>query len=163
MISCTEFIYAYSELFRYIEEREGFQGVREYWERISDQSIRPTLGACVGAEGVRGCLTYWARTLREEAADFRMEYDSDAGRFVLYMRHCPSKGRLLGTGKPCYAHYCEHCDTLYRRVLEAHGLYYSIDLSECQSARCRITVADKTAASVYSSRKSDRILLNTGE
>lgn len=52
MISCTEFIYAYSELFRYIEEREGFQGVQEYWERISDQSIRPTLAH---ASAPRGC------------------------------------------------------------------------------------------------------------
>ena len=32
MISCTEFIYSYSELFKFIEEKEGKEGVRRYWE-----------------------------------------------------------------------------------------------------------------------------------
>ena len=39
MISCTEFIPAYSELFKYIEEIDGEEGVLKYWEHISDEGL----------------------------------------------------------------------------------------------------------------------------
>lgn len=84
--------------------------------------------------GGAGLLDLLARTLREEAADFRMEYDSDAGRFVLDMRHCPSR-QMLETGKPCYAHYCEHCDTLYRRCWKHTGCITALT---CPNARAPV-------------------------
>ena len=42
-----------------------------------------------------------------------------------------------------YEHYCEHCDTLYRRVLEPLGFEYDIDLGQCGNAKCRIVVKQK--------------------
>ena len=44
MISCTEFIPAYSELFKFIEQREGYEGVVEYWNLISDEYVEGRLG-----------------------------------------------------------------------------------------------------------------------
>ena len=48
--------------------------------------------------------------------------ESPAGVFSLTMHHCPSKGLLLEKKhiKP-YRDYCEHCDALYRTVLEPLG------------------------------------------
>ena len=143
MISCTEFIYAYSEVFRYIEERDGYDQVFEYWKTISDDYVDPSLGEWVRKNGLHGCYDYWFHSLNEEAADFRMEYDGDNKTFSITMRDCPSKGRLLASGKDYYPRYCEHCDILYRRVLEREGFDYDIDLSKTDHACCTIHVKEK--------------------
>lgn len=140
MISCTEFIPAYSELFKYLEEKGGFQAVLDYWECIAAEGIG-RLRELVVENGIRGCYMYWSHTLNEEAADFTMTLDEEAGEFSIDMHHCPSKGRLLEFGhmKP-YPRYCEHCDVLYRRVLEPLGYRYDYDLSRCGMAACTLRV-----------------------
>ena len=140
MISCTEFIPAYSELFRFLEDAGGEQAVREFWEHIADEFLADLRGL-VEENGIRGCWMYWSRTLNEEAADFRMEMDEEAGEFRIEMRRCPSREILNNTEhmEPCHD-YCRHCDVLYRRVLEPLGYEYSIDLSRCDEARCVVAV-----------------------
>ena len=140
MISCTEFIPAYSELFKYIEQKEGKAAVVDFWNYLSDIFLT-NLKDLVIKNGIRGCWIYWSHTLNEEAADFTMELDEEAGEFTITMHHCPSKGRLLEYKhiKP-YPDYCEHCDALYRRVLEPLGFEYDVDLSKTDQARCRLRV-----------------------
>ncbi len=146
MIPCKQFILAYSELFWYLQKRGGKQAVVEYWEHISDEFLW-NLRELVQEHGLRGCWKYWSHTLNEEAADFTMTIDDEAGVFRIEMHHCPSKGRLLETDlvEP-YEDYCEHCDVLYRRVLEPLGYEYECDLSHCDEARCSLTVREKTDA-----------------
>jgi len=143
MISCTEFIPAYSELFKFLEERGGKDAVVKFWEHLSDNYLT-NLRDLAAREGLRGCWEYWARALNEEAADFTMELDEEGGEFRIVMQHCPSKGRLLAY-KHCepYPDYCGHCDLLYRRVLEPLGFSYEIDLSRCDQARCCLIVRRK--------------------
>ena len=143
MISCTEFIPVYSELFKFLDKKGGKGAVVKFWEELSDVFL-DNLRDFATEKGLAGCFEYWSHTLTEEAADFRMEVDEDNGIFSIEMRNCPSKGRLLKEKhiEP-YDFYCEHCDTLYRRVLEPLGFQYEIDLSECDKARCRLTVRKK--------------------
>jgi hypothetical protein len=143
MISCTEFIPAYSELFRFLEKKGGKEAVITYWHHISDTGL-DALSSEVKAHGIRGCFNYWTHTLNEEAADFTMTLDEDAGEFSIDMHYCPSKGRLLDFRhlEP-YADYCGHCDLLYREVLEPLGYDYDMDLSRCDRAACRLTVRKK--------------------
>ncbi len=144
MIPCTDFIPAYSGLFRFLERRGGTEAVHDFWRHLSD-SFLGNLRSLVAEHGIRGCWLYWSHTLNEEAADFTMELDEDAGTFVIDMRKCPSKGRLLELShvEP-YHDYCGHCDTLYRRVLEPLGYEYEIDLPAAGEARCRLTVRRNT-------------------
>jgi hypothetical protein len=140
MISCTEFIPAYSELFRYLEARDGKKAVIGFWEYISDNFLN-NLRDLVAQNGIKGCWLYWNHTLNEEAADFTMELDEEAGEFRIDMRHCPSKGRLLDmTHITPYPDYCQHCDLLYRRVLEPLGYSYVFDSSRTDKAACSIVV-----------------------
>jgi hypothetical protein len=94
MIPCTEFIPAYSELFKYLEARGGREAVLDLWNYLSDNFLH-NLRDLVAADGIRGCWLYWSRTLNEEAADFTMELDEEAGEFSITMHRCPSKGMLL--------------------------------------------------------------------
>ena len=143
MISCTEFIPAYSELFKFLDHKGGKAAVVKFWEALSD-SFLGNLRDLAEKKGLAGCYEYWSKSLTEEAADFRMSLDEDNGLFQIEMRYCPSMGRLLEEKhiEP-YAFYCEHCDTLYRRVLEPLGFDYEIDLSRCKTAACTLTVKPK--------------------
>ena len=139
MISCTEFIPLYSELFRYLEELGGHEEVARHWEYISDGTISDSLGTHVSAKGIRGCWDYWSKSLNEEACDFRMELDEEAGTFLIDMRRCPSKGHLLDYPHVApYHDYCGHCPAIYDRVLAKYGIYpIGHDLSHTGEARCR--------------------------
>ena len=140
MISCTEFIPAYSELFKFLEKKGGKPAVLDFWNFLSD-SYLTELRDLVAAHGLEGCWIYWSRALNEEAADFTMELDEAAGEYRVIMHRCPSKGRLLELGRIApYRDYCEHCDVLYRRVLEPLGFEYAIDLRGVDKARCEVTV-----------------------
>lgn len=140
MIGCTDFIPAYSELFRTLEKVGGRRAVDDFWLYLSDHFLT-NLRDLVVEHGIRGCWLYWSRTLNEEAADFTMELDEEAGQFQITMHHCPSKGRLLELAhvEP-YPEYCRHCDLLYRHILEPLGYDYAIDLSRTDQARCRVIV-----------------------
>ncbi len=143
MIPCTDFIPAYSELFTFLEARGGTSAVQAFWENLSDRFLQ-NLKDLVAANGIRGCWMYWSRTLNEEAADFTMELDEEAGEFSLTMHRCPSKGMLLEEKRIALFHdYCGHCDLLYRRVLEPLGYEYIYDQSEVDHGRCRLLVRRK--------------------
>jgi hypothetical protein len=140
MISCTEFIPAYSALFETLERLGGVQAVEDFWRDLSRRFLG-NLRDLVSEHGIRGCWLYWERTLNEEAADFTMELDEEAGEFRIDMHHCPSKGRLLDTPHITpYRDYCRHCDVLYRDVLEQLGYEYTTDLSGTDQARCSLVV-----------------------
>lgn len=146
MISCTEFIPAYSELFKYIQKRDGKEAVRAYWEeRFSPKNGRLPLIPFVEKEGLRGCYSYWTGTLSEEAADFTLYLNEKAGWFKLDMHKCPSKGRLLELrdqlGVAPYSDYCLHCDH-YRAAIENVGLNYVFDCSGADHAACSILVTE---------------------
>ena len=138
MISCTEFIPLYSELFKYLEELGGHDEVVRYWEYISDTYVADLLGEEVKGKGVRGCWDYWAKSLNEEACDFRMEMDEKEGVFSIDMRYCPSRGRLNAfEHMEPYHDYCGHCALLYSRQLEKYGIIMEeFDMSKISEAKC---------------------------
>ena len=135
MISCTEFIPAYSELFKFLEARGGRRAVEAFWEYLSDGFLGNLRERRRASTGCAAAGSTGRDALSEEAADFTMELDEEAGRFRIVMHHCPSMGRLLELDhvEP-YHDYCRHCDVLYRRVLEPLGYRYTIDLSQCHEA-----------------------------
>jgi len=143
MISCTEFIPAYSELFKTLEKLGGTEAVEDFWHYLSEKFLT-NLKDLVAENGIMGCWLYWSRTLKEEASDFTMELDEEQGVFRIIMHHCPSKGRLLELDRlEPYRDYCRHCDILYRDILEPLGYEYKLDMSECDTAACSLTVRTK--------------------
>lgn len=138
MISCTEFIPLYSELFAYLEDRGGKAEVMKYWEYISDTYVADLLGKQVSEKGLDGCWDYWAKSLNEEACDFVMELDDEKKTFSIELRHCPSRGMLnsLKHIEP-YHDYCGHCKVLYARQLKKYGIEVdTVDFSNVKNACC---------------------------
>ncbi len=146
MVSCTEFIPLYSELFKYLEDIGGHNEVVRYWEYISDTYVADLLGKEVEEKGLRGCWDYWAKSLNEEACDFRMELDEKNGTFSIDMRYCPSRGRLNAYDhmEP-YHDYCGHCALLYARQLEKFNIKMEeFDVSRIDEAKCVLKFKTET-------------------
>ncbi|MBM4045118.1 MAG: hypothetical protein FJ279_08390 [Planctomycetes bacterium] len=138
MISCTEFIMAYSELFKFLHERHGHAAVVKFWEGISDEFLW-NLRDLVKAKGIQGMKEYWGHTLTEEGADCKVEATEDT--FTIHMHRCPSVGILRrATHMQRYPDYCNHCDTLYRRIMEPLGFSYEIEYLDEQAGHCRVTI-----------------------
>lgn len=143
MISCTEFIPLYSEFFKFLDEQGGHDAVVRYWEHISDYSIGDktnpySLASYLEREGgLDGAWAYWNRSLSEEACDVLRIYNKDEQYIYSEMRQCPSRGMLnaLGHIEPYYD-YCEHCNVIYKRVLEQHGIMSKSDRSQVEHAKC---------------------------
>lgn len=146
MISCTEFIPSYSELFSWLEEHYGRSEVDRFWKYLFEPDGKgiPLINH-VQEEGIRGCFTYWAGSLNEEAADFAMYLNEKRGYFLIEMHHCPSKGRLLQMkeeiGIVPYHDYCLHCDC-YRAAVEKMGLKYIFNFAGVDRAACSILIYD---------------------
>ena len=144
MISCTVFIPLYSEFFKYLEKRDGHNAVMDYWIHISDKNIgdktNPNSLAykCEKLGGYEGAVAYWGHTLTEEACDLLRIYNKEKGFIYSHMRHCPSRGMLneLSHVEP-YHDYCQHCNVIYRPVLEKYGLTSRRDNSWVDNAECR--------------------------
>jgi hypothetical protein len=142
MISCTEFIPAYSELFTYLDDHYGRAEVERFWAYL----FAPTgkgipLINYAKKKGLRGCWEYWEGTLTEEAADCVKYINETQGWIYSEMRYCPSKGRLLELEKEIglkpYYDYCGHCD-YYRAAIEQVGLgwvrfHMHVDEAKCCS------------------------------
>ncbi|MBR2376315.1 MAG: hypothetical protein IKA85_00865 [Clostridia bacterium] len=146
MISCTEFIPAYSELFTFLEKKNGKKEVEKFWDYLftPDGKGIPLINF-ISKEGIKGCFTYWAGSLNEEAADFTMYVNEKRGFFHCVMHRCPSKGRLLELQKEIgvkpYSDYCLHCD-YYRKAVEKIGLKYIYNFTGVDKASCSILIYD---------------------
>ena len=145
MISCTDFIPAYSEMFRYLEDNYGRAEIDNYWRTMFKPGGGSPLVNFVEKEGIKGCFTYWKGTLNEEAAHFTMYLNEKRGFFKIVMHRCPSKGRLLALkdsiGITPYPDYCLHCDS-YRAAVAEVGLEYVFDFTNTDKAGCSILIYD---------------------
>lgn len=142
MISCTEFIPAYSEGFKFIENIGGRRQLENFWSELSDIYLKDSLEKLMTTDGLAGAYTYWGHALNEEAADFTMILDEDKGEFSIDMHKCPSKGLLIQLKHMTpYHSYCDHCPALYKPIAERMGYTYTSEI-DCDNASCKITIND---------------------
>ncbi len=137
MISCTEFILAYNELFKFLHRKYGKNAVIELWEHISDVFLK-NLDDLVKEKGITGMAEYWTHTLSEEGAEYQMSVGQDY--FEIYMKKCPSIAILNEKSVVKYPWYCEHCPVLYKRVIEKYGFDYRSKYIDKEAGICRISV-----------------------
>lgn len=152
MISCTEFIPLYSELFRYLEKAGGYEAVMDYWYFISENGIGnlQNTNSLISflerdkTDPMEGAWKYWQMSLTEEACDLIRVYDKEKGFIYSHMRHCPSRGMLNGLShiEP-YHDYCQHCNVIYRPVLQRYGLDSRRDNTWVDNAECRSLIFRK--------------------
>ena len=152
MISCTEFIPLYSELFKFLEKAGGYDAVMDYWYFICEKGIgnKNNKNSLISFlerdkdDPMEGAWKYWEMSLTEEACDLIRLYDKEKQLIYSHMRHCPSRGMLndLEHVEP-YHDYCEHCNVIYRPVLQMYGLESRRDNRWVDNAECRSMIFPK--------------------
>ena len=141
MISCTEFILAYNELFKFIQEKDGEKKVLDFWGGISDHFLQ-NLDSLVKEKGIEGMKEYWTHTLTEEGAKYKMTAGNN--KFEIEMHKCPSVGILRRTKHiEKYPDYCKHCGVLYSRIIEKYGFEWHNEYLDEEKGVCRLTVETK--------------------
>jgi len=137
MIPSKDFILAYNELFKFLDEKYGKKAVIDFWEFISDVFLI-NLDKLVKEKGIPGMAEYWTHTLTEEGAEYTMSVGENY--FEIYMKKCPSIKKLNKAGVKKYPPYCEHCDILYRRVIEKYGFKYKITYIDKEKGICQLKI-----------------------
>ena len=138
MISCTEFIWAYNDLFRFLEENGGEDEVIEFWKGISENFLE-NLRTFIRDDGLNGMHAYWSHTLGEEGGRSHLALYDDM--FVLDMHDCPSARLIHKSGRvEPYEKYCEHCRWLYPPLIREFGYEVDYDIISCENGQCRMTV-----------------------
>lgn len=142
MISCTEFIPAYSELFKFLDQKSGRQAVYDYWNWRFQPEQSPLYVHLVKS-GFRGAWDYWSKVITEEACDCTRIFNEKEGWSISCMHACPSKGRFakLGYLEP-FDEYCEHCNC-YNIALEKKGFSMIRDNRGVDHACCRSVLINK--------------------
>lgn len=144
MISCTEFIPAYSEGFKFLEAIGGREEVERFWSELSELYLTDSLLKLMQEKGLEGCFEYWSHSLNEEAADFTITLDNDKKAFRIDMHKCPSKGMLLNLKHMTPYHaYCDHCEALYKPIAEKAGYEYKSEVDGVNAA-CKLTIFKST-------------------
>ncbi len=138
MISCTEFIWVYNELFRFIEAKGGESELRAFWKGISDHFLS-NLRQYIAEEGLKGMHRYWSHTLGEEGGRHVLSLYDDM--FIIDMHDCPSAKLVHHSGRVVpFEKYCEHCLWLYPPLIREFGYEVDYHLISCEKGRCRMTV-----------------------
>ena len=90
MISCTECIPAYSELFTYLDDNYGRPEVERFWTYLfkPDGKGIPLINY-IKKDGLRGAWNYWKGTLTEESADTIRYMNVEKGWIAGEMRLLP--------------------------------------------------------------------------
>lgn len=133
MIVDKDFIKSYNKLFKFLRAIDE-QTVIDFWQKLAD-TILGELKESVKQKGLAGCFEYWSRTLSQEGADCLITLDTKEQVFKITMRQCPSLAVLDKPNKE----YCQHCDVLYRSILEPLGYKYEIDYNGRGQCEIRIT------------------------
>lgn len=121
----NEFILAYNELFRFLNDHYPPEKTVEFWQLLSD-AICGQLVELAKTKGVRGCAEYWNETLSAEGADFTSQLICFDGkeRLIMRIKSCPSFKKMDDAGvEPC-ENYCGHCKVIYQRALQKAGLHF---------------------------------------
>lgn len=136
MISCTEFIPAYSELFKFIDQKSGRQAVYDYWNWLFQPEKSP-LNDLLAEHGMMGIWKNWYVVYTEEACDNTMIQNLREGWHASCMHSCPSKGRFdkLGYMEP-FDEYCKHCEC-YDITFKKYGIESVGDSRGEDRASCR--------------------------
>lgn len=143
MISCTEFIPAYNELFKYLDKKCGRQAVYDYWNWRFQPEQSPLYVHLVKS-GFRGAWDYWSAVITEEACDCTKVFNEKEGWSISCMHSCPSRGRFIKHDylEP-FDEYCMHCNC-YNIALEKKGFSMIRDHRGEERACCRSVLIDKS-------------------
>ena len=142
-IGHADFYFATQATFRFIFERFGMEGLRNYWRDLGARYYRP-VSFRWQEQGMVGIAQYWrAFFAAEPGADVLVHDTADEVR--LEVRTCPAIHHLREHGREIIPCFCQHCFFVSEAIGAPAGITVRI---EGGNGRCvqRFLRADNTQA-----------------
>lgn len=106
-MAAPDFYFAINATFRWMLERCGEGGLREYWRALGRQHYA-SLTARLQTGGLTALRDHWESFFAEEpGAEVALELADD--KLTLLVHTCPAIKHLRAHGREIMPLYCEHC------------------------------------------------------
>ena len=142
-IGHADFYFATQATFRFIFERVGMEGLRNYWRDLGARYYRP-VSLRWQEQGMAGIAQYWRAFFAAEPGAEVLVHDT-ADEVRLEVRTCPAIHHLREHGREIIPCFCQHCFFVSEAIGAPAGITVRI---EGGNGRCvqRFLKADKTPA-----------------
>lgn len=106
-VGAADFYFAINATFRFVLERLGIEGLRQYWRDLGGRYFAPVSERWSGG-GVPAVAEYWrAFFAAEPGADVTVQTEGES--VSLEVRVCPAIKHLRDNGREIVPCFCQHC------------------------------------------------------
>jgi hypothetical protein len=139
-VGAADFYFAIDATFRFILNKFGFEGLRQYWTDLGTHYFAP-VSAAWKKRGLPGVADYWkAFFAAEPGADVQVISGPDA--VTLEVKTCPAIRQLRAHGREMVPCFCQHCYFISEAMAGPAGLTVRI---EGGNGSCRQTFLTRAA------------------
>ena len=136
MLPSDHFVRFYNEAFKFLDEHGDLPS---YYRAISRDQEAHCL-KLFREKGLQGMYEYWSRIRIEENCDMDLKLLKDPDRMVLFMRKCPSLGKVVDNDAGPCPKYCLHCPGWVIPLIEKVGFTCEYNLVALDDPRCVATI-----------------------
>ncbi len=136
MIPNDHFVRFYNEVFKFLDEKGDLP---RYYAAISRDQEAHCL-KLFREKGLQGMYEYWSIIKIEENCDMELKLLKNPDRLVLFMRKCPSLGKVVDNDAGPCPKYCFHCPGWIVPLLEKCGFTDEYNLVGLDDPRCVETI-----------------------
>ena len=136
MIPSDHFVRFYNEVFKFLDEKGDLPN---YYRAISRDQEAHCL-KLFREKGLQGVYEYYQRIRVEENCDMELRMLKNPDRLVLFMRKCPSLGKVLDNDADPCPKYCLHCPGWTIPLYQKAGLTEEYNLVALDDPRCVETI-----------------------
>lgn len=136
-VGAPDFYLAINATFRFILNKYGAEGLRQYWADLGTRYFAPVSAAWT-KRGLPGVAAYWEAFFKAEpGAQVEVKLSSDC--VILDVTVCPAIKHLREHGREIIPRFCEHCYFVGEATAVPAGLTVRIEGGNgtCRQTFCR--------------------------
>lgn len=143
------FYFAINATFRFVLDKFGPDGLRQYWRDLGTQYFAPVTERWK-AGGLAAVAEYWqAFFAAEPGSDVQVHQTTNA--VTLDVKVCPAIQHLRAHGREIVPCFCEHCSVVGQAMAEPAGLSVRV---EGGNGSCRQTFSRPTPTSAIHEKEA---------
>jgi hypothetical protein len=139
-VGAPDFYFAINATFRFILQKLGLEGLREYWTKLGQQYFAPVTEKW-RREGLSAVASYW-RAFFDAEPGAEVDVIPSQNTVTLEVKVCPAIRHLRAHGREIVPCFCQHCYFISEAMAAPAGLTVRVDGG---NGSCRQTFARREA------------------
>lgn len=140
-VGAADFYLAINATFRFVLNRFGVEGLRQYWSDLGAKYFAP-VAARWSAGGFSAVAEYWRAFFAAEPGA-EVEVNATEERVTLNVKVCPAIKHLRANGREIVPCFCQHCYFINEAIAAPAGFAARV---EGGNGSCRQTIVRRDAA-----------------